>query len=193
MPRWVRGAVSAVSRGSVRVAVDTSGLAWRRAAESRGGAGQARPAQAAPICCSSRWSTAIAGAWPPKSLVRSGARARHRGLVNERAARRGAGRGRGMASPRASVPATTGTAGAGDCFLAALVWALDRGDAPAEEAALRWGVAAGAFILSGKNRLQVLFRGRSFYLIHRFLFQVNSGLSVPCEISRRFRKICMIV
>ena len=43
------------------------------------------------------------------------------------------------------MPATTGTTGAGDCFLAALVWALDQGDAPAE--ALRWGVAAGAAAL----------------------------------------------
>ena len=48
-------------------------------------------------------------------------------------------------APALNVPATTGTTGAGDCFLAALVWALDRGDAPAE--ALRWGVAAGAAAL----------------------------------------------
>ncbi|MCM2346695.1 MAG: 1-phosphofructokinase family hexose kinase [Acidovorax soli] len=48
-------------------------------------------------------------------------------------------------APALDVPAATGTTGAGDCFLAALVWALDRGDAPAE--ALRWGVAAGAAAL----------------------------------------------
>lgn len=48
-------------------------------------------------------------------------------------------------APALNVPATTGTTGAGDCFLAALVWALDRGDAPAE--ALRWAVAAGAAAL----------------------------------------------
>ena len=48
-------------------------------------------------------------------------------------------------APALNVPATTGTTGAGDCFLAALVWTLDRGDAPAE--ALRWGVAAGAAAL----------------------------------------------
>ncbi|WP_026435343.1 1-phosphofructokinase family hexose kinase [Acidovorax sp. JHL-9] len=48
-------------------------------------------------------------------------------------------------APALHVPAATGTTGAGDCFLAALVWALDRGDAPAE--ALRWGVAAGAAAL----------------------------------------------
>ena len=48
-------------------------------------------------------------------------------------------------APALNVPAATGTTGAGDCFLAALVWSLDRGDAPAE--ALRWGVAAGAAAL----------------------------------------------
>lgn len=48
-------------------------------------------------------------------------------------------------APALSVSAATGTTGAGDCFLAALVWALDRGDAPPE--ALRWGVAAGAAAL----------------------------------------------
>lgn len=48
-------------------------------------------------------------------------------------------------APALRVSAATGTTGAGDCFLAALVWALDRGDAPPE--ALRWGVAAGAAAL----------------------------------------------
>ena len=48
-------------------------------------------------------------------------------------------------APALEVPATTGTTGAGDCFLAALVWALERGDTPPE--ALRWGVAAGAAAL----------------------------------------------
>ena len=41
--------------------------------------------------------------------------------------------------------ASSGTTGAGDCFLAALLWALDRGEAPGE--ALRWGVAAGSAAL----------------------------------------------
>lgn len=41
--------------------------------------------------------------------------------------------------------ASLGTTGAGDCFLAALLWALERGDAPGE--ALRWGVAAGSAAL----------------------------------------------
>ena len=48
-------------------------------------------------------------------------------------------------APALDVPAATGTTGAGDCFLAALVWALDRGDTPPE--ALRWGMAAGAAAL----------------------------------------------
>lgn len=48
-------------------------------------------------------------------------------------------------APALNVPAATGTTGAGDCFLAALIWALERGDAP--PAALRWGVAAGAAAL----------------------------------------------
>ncbi|ART54050.1 phosphofructokinase [Acidovorax carolinensis] len=48
-------------------------------------------------------------------------------------------------APALSVSAATGTTGAGDCFLAALVWALDRGEAPPQ--ALRWGVAAGAAAL----------------------------------------------
>lgn len=42
-------------------------------------------------------------------------------------------------------PAVHGTTGAGDCFMAALVWALDRGETPPE--ALRWGIAAGAAAL----------------------------------------------
>ena len=45
-------------------------------------------------------------------------------------------------APALNVPAATGTTGAGDCFLATLVWALAQGDAPPD--ALRWGVAAGA-------------------------------------------------
>ncbi|WP_027996687.1 1-phosphofructokinase family hexose kinase [Simplicispira psychrophila] len=40
------------------------------------------------------------------------------------------------------IAASNGTTGAGDCFLAALLWALERGEAPGE--ALRWGVAAGS-------------------------------------------------
>lgn len=48
-------------------------------------------------------------------------------------------------APALPVPTTTGTTGAGDCFLAAILWALERGAAPPE--ALRWGMAAGAAAL----------------------------------------------
>lgn len=48
-------------------------------------------------------------------------------------------------APALPVQATTGTTGAGDCFLAALLSALDRGE-PAPTA-LRWGLAGGAAAL----------------------------------------------
>jgi 6-phosphofructokinase 2 len=48
-------------------------------------------------------------------------------------------------APALQVSASTGTTGAGDCFLAALVWALESGE-PAPQA-LRWGIAAGAAAL----------------------------------------------
>ena len=48
-------------------------------------------------------------------------------------------------APALNVLAATGTTGAGDCFLATLVWALAQGDAPPD--ALRWGMAAGAAAL----------------------------------------------
>ncbi|MFZ5488151.1 MAG: 1-phosphofructokinase family hexose kinase [Pseudomonadota bacterium] len=48
-------------------------------------------------------------------------------------------------APALQVPTATGTTGAGDCFLAAILWALEQGAAPPE--ALRWGMAAGAATL----------------------------------------------
>lgn len=48
-------------------------------------------------------------------------------------------------APALPVPTTTGTTGAGDCFLAAILWALEQGEPPPE--ALRWGMAAGAATL----------------------------------------------
>lgn len=45
-------------------------------------------------------------------------------------------------APALPVSAHAGTTGAGDCFLAALLAALEQGEPPPE--ALRWGVAAGA-------------------------------------------------
>ncbi|GAB3357715.1 MULTISPECIES: 1-phosphofructokinase family hexose kinase [Giesbergeria] len=51
-----------------------------------------------------------------------------------------------------TVPTDEGTTGAGDCFLAALVWALAQDHPPAQ--ALAWGVAGGtAALLSGGTRL----------------------------------------
>lgn len=84
------------------------------------------------------WCTAA------QSLVRSGAAETVALSLGEQGAVLATREGVWQA-PALNVPATTGTTGAGDCFLAALVWALDRGDAPAE--ALRWGVAAGAAAL----------------------------------------------
>jgi 6-phosphofructokinase 2 len=48
-------------------------------------------------------------------------------------------------APAIAVPADTGTTGAGDCFLAGLIWAMEQGK-PAPEA-LRWGIAAGTAAL----------------------------------------------
>lgn len=48
-------------------------------------------------------------------------------------------------APALDVTAAHGTTGAGDCFLAGLVWALECGEPPQE--ALRWGVAAGTAAL----------------------------------------------
>lgn len=58
-------------------------------------------------------------------------------------------------APALPVPTTTGTTGAGDCFLAAILWALEQ-DAPPPEA-LRWGMAAGGATLlaSGSALAQV--------------------------------------
>ncbi|MBX9937064.1 MAG: 1-phosphofructokinase family hexose kinase [Burkholderiaceae bacterium] len=55
-------------------------------------------------------------------------------------------------APALPVSATGGTTGAGDCFLAALVWALAQGHPPAQ--ALAWAVAGGAAaLLSGGTKL----------------------------------------
>ncbi len=55
-------------------------------------------------------------------------------------------------APALPVPAAGGTTGAGDCFLAALVWALAQGHHPAQ--ALAWAVAGGAAaLLSGGTKL----------------------------------------
>ena len=136
-------AVSAVSGQGVRVAVDTSGPPL--AAALQAGVALVKPSLRElrdllqqPLEHAADWCTAA------QSLVRSGAADIVALSIGEQGAVLATREGVWQA-PALNVPATTGTTGAGDCFLAALVWALDRGDAPAE--ALRWGVAAGAAAL----------------------------------------------
>ena len=139
-------AVSAVSGQGVRVAVDTSGPPL--AAALKTGVALVKPSLRElrdllqrPLEQAADWCTAA------QSLVRSGAADTVALSIGEQGAVLATREGVWQA-PALNVPATTGTTGttgAGDCFLAALVWALDRGDAPAE--ALRWGVAAGAAAL----------------------------------------------
>ena len=133
----------AASGRGVRVAVDTSGPPL--AAALQAGVALVKPSLRElrdllqqPLEQAADWCTAA------QSLVRSGAADTVALSVGEQGAVLATREGVWQA-PALNVPATTGTTGAGDCFLAALVWALDRGDAPAE--ALRWGVAAGAAAL----------------------------------------------
>ena len=133
----------AASGRGVRVAVDTSGPPL--AAALQAGVALVKPSLRElrdllqqPLEQAVDWCTAA------QSLVRSGAAHTVALSVGEQGAVLATREGVWQA-PALNVPATTGTTGAGDCFLAALVWALDRGDAPAE--ALRWGVAAGAAAL----------------------------------------------
>ena len=136
-------AVSAVSGQGVRVAVDTSGPPL--AAALKAGVALVKPSLRElrdllqqPLEHAADWCAAA------QSLVHSGAADTVALSVGEQGAVLATREGVWQA-PALNVPATTGTTGAGDCFLAALVWTLDRGDAPAE--ALRWGVAAGAAAL----------------------------------------------
>ncbi len=133
----------AASGRGVRVAVDTSGPPL--AAALQAGAALVKPSlrelrdvMQKPLEHAADWCTAA------QSLVHSGAADIVALSVGEQGAVLATHEGVWQA-PALNVPATTGTTGAGDCFLATLVWALDRGDAPAE--ALRWGVAAGAAAL----------------------------------------------
>ncbi len=133
----------AVSGLGVRVAVDTSGPPL--AAALQAGVALVKPSLRElrdllqqPLEHAADWCTAA------QSLVHSGAADTVALSIGEQGAVLATRDGVWQA-PALNVPATTGTTGAGDCFLAALVWALDRGDAPAE--ALRWGVAAGAAAL----------------------------------------------
>ncbi len=133
----------ALSAHGVRVVIDTSGPPL--AAALQAGVAMVKPSlrelrdvMQQPLEHAADWCTAA------QSLVHSGAAEIVALSVGEQGAVLATREGVWQA-PALNVPATTGTTGAGDCFLAALVWALDRGDAPAE--ALRWGVAAGAAAL----------------------------------------------
>ena len=123
-------AVSAVSGQGVRVAVDTSGPPL--AAALKAGVALVKPSLRElrdllqqPLEHAADWCTAA------QSLVRSGAADIVALSIGEQGAVLATRWGVWQA-PALNVPATTGTTGAGDCFLAALVWALDRGDALAE-------------------------------------------------------------
>ena len=123
-------AVSAVSGQGVRVAVDTSGPPL--AAALQAGVALVKPSLRElrdllqqPLEHAADWCTAA------QSLVRSGAADIVALSIGEQGAVLATREGVWQA-PALNVPATTGTTGAGDYFLAALVWALDRGDALAE-------------------------------------------------------------
>ncbi|MNV42269.1 putative phosphofructokinase PfkB [compost metagenome] len=133
----------AASGRGVRVAVDTSGPPLAAALQAgvalvKPSLRELRDVMQKPLEHAADWCTAA------QSLVHSGAADIVALSVGEQGAVLATREGVWQA-PALNVPATTGTTGAGDCFLATLVWALDRGDAPAE--ALRWGVAAGAAAL----------------------------------------------
>ncbi|KRD40927.1 phosphofructokinase [Acidovorax sp. Root275] len=133
----------ALSVRGVRVAIDTSGPPLAAALQAgvalvKPSLRELREVVRQPLEHAADWCAAA------QSLVHSGAAEIVALSVGEQGAVLATREGVWQA-PALNVPATTGTTGAGDCFLAALVWALDRGDAPAE--ALRWGVAAGAAAL----------------------------------------------
>ena len=129
--------------GHSRIVLDTQGAALAAALQAgvylvKPSLRELRELLQQPLEHAADWCTAA------QSLVRSGAADTVALSIGEQGAVLATREGVWQASAL-NVPATTGTTGAGDCFLAALVWALDRGDAPAE--ALRWGVAAGAAAL----------------------------------------------
>lgn len=133
----------ALSGGGVRVVVDTSGPPLAAALQAgvalvKPSVRELRELVQQPLEQAADWCAAA------QSLVHSGAAETVALSLGEQGAVLATRAGVWQA-PALNVPATTGTTGAGDCFLAALVWALDRGDTPAE--ALRWGVAAGAAAL----------------------------------------------
>jgi len=133
----------ALSARGVRVAIDTSGPPLAAALQAgvalvKPSLRELREVMQQPLEQAAHWCAAAL------SLVHRGAAGIVALSVGEQGAVLATREGVWQA-PALNVPATTGTTGAGDCFLASLVWALDRGDAPAQ--ALRWGVAAGAAAL----------------------------------------------
>ncbi|MBX9831681.1 MAG: 1-phosphofructokinase family hexose kinase [Burkholderiaceae bacterium] len=133
-----------LSGRGVRVVIDTSGPPLTAALQAgvalvKPSLRELRDVMQQPLEHAADWCAAA------RSLVTSGAAEVVALSVGEQGAVLATRDGGVWQAPALNVPATTGTTGAGDCFLAALVWALDRGDAPAE--ALRWGVAAGAAAL----------------------------------------------
>ena len=133
----------ALKARGLRVAIDTSGPALAAALQAgvalvKPSLRELREVVQQPLAHAADWCQAA------RSLVQSGAAGIVALSVGDQGAVLATPEGVWQA-PALHMADTTGTTGAGDCFLAALVWALDRGDAPAE--ALRWGVAAGAAAL----------------------------------------------
>jgi len=133
----------AARRQGVRLALDTSGPAL--AAALQAGVALVKPSLrelrellGEPLAAPADWHRAA------RTLVQQG----QAGMVALSLGEQGAllaTPGGAWQAPALPAAAQHGTTGAGDCFLAALVWALDRGEAPPE--ALRWGIAAGAAAL----------------------------------------------
>ncbi|MCI5069609.1 1-phosphofructokinase family hexose kinase [Acidovorax sp.] len=133
----------AVGGPGVRLAVDTSGAALSAALQAgvavvKPSLRELRELVQQPLARAADWCAAA------HSLVTSGAAEVVALSVGEDGAVLATRDGVWQA-PAVPVPVATGTTGAGDCFLAALLWALDDGQ-PAPDA-LRWGVAAGAAAL----------------------------------------------
>ena len=139
---YARFAPGARARGT-RLVVDTSGLPLAAALQAgvtlvKPSLRELRELLQQPLASAAEWRAAA------QALVQAGQAEIVALSLGEQGALLATREGIWQA-PALPVSAATGTTGAGDCFLAALVWALDRGDAPPE--ALRWGVAAGAAAL----------------------------------------------